>query len=150
LGRSKIQEVSGQLLSALAGFDPRTGLVGFVVDKVALGQVYPPVGCFGFPHANYKISPMFYDHVSPSSSSSSEAGKIGSFDAAVPVDTVSPIAVFRELFSPAAHPNLLKTHDGTPQYFASRKGGTKLFMTINMYLHINPCPIRMQAYENKT
>jgi hypothetical protein len=23
-------------------------------------------------------------------------------------------------------------------------------MAINTYLHINPCPIRMQAYENKT
>jgi hypothetical protein len=22
-------------------------------------------------------------------------------------------------------------------------------MDINMYLHINPCPIRVQAYENK-
>jgi hypothetical protein len=46
-------------------------------------------------------------------------------------------------FSPAAHPNLSKTHDGTPQNFASWKGGTKLYMAINMYLHINSCPIRM-------
>jgi hypothetical protein len=26
----------------------------------------------------------------------------------------------------------------------------KLYMAIYVYLHINPCPIRMQAYENKT
>jgi hypothetical protein len=48
------------------------------------------------------------------------------------------------------HPNLPKILDGTPQNFASRKGGTKLYMAINMYLHINLCPVRMQAYENKT
>jgi hypothetical protein len=58
--------------------------------------------------------------------------------------------VSRNLFPPTAHPDLSKTHDGTPQNVASRKGGTKLYMAINMYLHINPCPIRMQAYENKT
>jgi hypothetical protein len=60
------------------------------------------------------------------------------------------VEVLRKRFSPAAHPNLSDTHDGTPQSFASRKGGTKLYMTINMYLHIDPCPIRMQAYRNKT
>jgi hypothetical protein len=59
-------------------------------------------------------------------------------------------AVFRKLFPPAAHSNLSKTRDGTPQNFASRKGSTKLYMAITMYLHINPCPIRMQAYGNKT
>jgi hypothetical protein len=32
-------------------------------------------------------------------------------------------SVFRKLPSPAAHPNLSKTHDGTPQNFASQKGG---------------------------
>jgi hypothetical protein len=53
-------------------------------------------------------------------------------------------------FSPAVRPNLSKTHDGTPQNFASQKGSTKLCMAINMYLHIKPCPKRMQAYENKT
>jgi hypothetical protein len=58
--------------------------------------------------------------------------------------------VYRKLISPAAHPNLSKTHDGTPQNVASRKRGTKLYMAINMYLQINPCPVRMQAYENKT
>jgi hypothetical protein len=29
------------------------------------------------------------------------------------------------------------------------KEGTKIYMAINMYLHINPCPVRMEAYENK-
>jgi hypothetical protein len=58
-------------------------------------------------------------------------------------------AVFRNLFSSAEHPNLSKAHDGTSQNVASGKGDTKLYMAINMYLHISPCP-RIQAYENKT
>jgi hypothetical protein len=58
--------------------------------------------------------------------------------------------VYRSLFSLAAHPNLSKIHDGTPQNFASRKGGTKLCMAINMCLHINPCPFRVQTYKNRT
>jgi hypothetical protein len=33
---------------------------------------------------------------------------------------------FRNLFSPAAHRNLSKTHDGTPQNMALQKGGTKM------------------------
>jgi hypothetical protein len=41
--------------------------------------------------------------------------------------------LFRNCFSPAAHHYLSKTHDGTPQNFASRKVGTKLYMAINMY-----------------
>jgi hypothetical protein len=53
-------------------------------------------------------------------------------------------------FQPAAHPNLSKTHDGTPENFASRNGSTKLYMYINMYLQNNTCPTRMQAYQNKT
>jgi hypothetical protein len=59
-------------------------------------------------------------------------------------------SVFRKLVSPATHPNLLKPYDSTPQNFASQKVGTKLHVSINMYLHINPCPIRMQAYETDT
>jgi hypothetical protein len=31
-----------------------------------------------------------------------------------------------------------------------KKGDKKLYMAINMYLHINTCPIRMPAHENKT
>jgi hypothetical protein len=64
--------------------------------------------------------------------------------------TSSTTAVLRNLFSPAARPNLSKTHEGTPQNVAPRKWGTKLYMAINMYLHINSYPISVQAYENKT
>jgi hypothetical protein len=39
---------------------------------------------------------------------------------------------------------LSKKHDGTSQNVTSCKGDTKLYMAINM------CPIRMQAYEDKT
>jgi hypothetical protein len=56
----------------------------------------------------------------------------------------------QQLFSPAAHPNLSKTHDGTLQHFPSRKVGTKFYMAINKCLHTNPCPTRMQAHENTT
>jgi hypothetical protein len=63
---------------------------------------------------------------------------------------ISSRAVFRKLFSPAEHPNLSKTRDGTPQSFASRKGGTKLHMAINVYLHTNNCSIRRQVHGNKT
>jgi hypothetical protein len=37
-------------------------------------------------------------------------------------------------------------HKISPQ----EKRGAKLYMAINMYLHIKTCHIRMQAYENKT
>jgi hypothetical protein len=47
------------------------------------------------------------------------------------------------------HTPVCRRHMKAPQNFGSRKGGIKLYMTINMYLHINPCPLRMQAYENK-
>jgi hypothetical protein len=47
------------------------------------------------------------------------------------------LLVLHKLPSPAAHSNLSKTRSGTPQNFASRKGGMKLYMTINMYLHRN-------------
>jgi hypothetical protein len=30
------------------------------------------------------------------------------------------------------------------------KGVTEAYRAINMYLHIITCPVRMQAYENKT
>jgi hypothetical protein len=66
------------------------------------------------------------------------------------IEPQSSRPVFRKISSSVAHPNLSKTHDGTPQNFASRKEVTKLYVAINMYLHIGPCPIRMQAYENKT
>jgi hypothetical protein len=44
---------------------------------------------------------------------------------------LSSRTVFRNLFSLAAHPDLSKTHEGTSQNVASRKGGTKLYMTIH-------------------
>jgi hypothetical protein len=47
------------------------------------------------------------------------------------------ISVFHKLFSIVAHPNLSKTHHCTPQNSSSCKGGTKLYMATNMYLHIN-------------
>jgi hypothetical protein len=40
-------------------------------------------------------------------------------------------------------------HDGTPQNVASRKGGTKLYIAIKMYLRTNPSRISMQACGNK-
>jgi hypothetical protein len=39
-------------------------------------------------------------------------------------------SMFRNHYSPAAHPNLSKTHDGTPQNFASRKGQGMLNKTM--------------------
>jgi hypothetical protein len=47
-------------------------------------------------------------------------------------------------------PYLSKTHDGTPQNFASQTGDMKLyiFMAKNMYLHLNT--LRMKAYDNNT
>jgi hypothetical protein len=33
---------------------------------------------------------------------------------------------------------------------ASRKGGKKLYIGINIYLHVSDCPIKMQSYENAT
>jgi hypothetical protein len=39
--------------------------------------------------------------------------------------------VFRNFYSPVTHPNLLKTHDGTSQNFASRKGQGMLNKTID-------------------
>jgi hypothetical protein len=61
-----------------------------------------------------------------------------------------PIKQCSATFLSAAHPTLSNVHDGTLQTFTSRKGVTKLYISINMYLHVNPCPIRMQVYENKT
>jgi hypothetical protein len=49
-----------------------------------------------------------------------------------------------------AHPDLSKTHGSTPQNSASLNSGMKISMAIHMYLNINTCPLRMQAYENKT
>ena len=37
------QAINAGLLPQISGFDPGTVHVGFVVDKVALGQLSPPV-----------------------------------------------------------------------------------------------------------
>jgi hypothetical protein len=35
-------------------------------------------------------------------------------------------------------------------YFVSQEGGLKLYVAVNMCLHVKPCPLGMQAYEDKT
>jgi hypothetical protein len=55
-----------------------------------------------------------------------------------------PYQCYANFFHPR-HTLICQTHDGTPQNFASRKGGTKLYTAINIYIST-----RMQAYENKT
>jgi hypothetical protein len=60
--------------------------------------------------------------------------------------TVScPGTIVPQTFIHPRHTLICQTHDGTPQNIASRKGGTKLYEAINMYLSI-----RILAYENKT
>jgi hypothetical protein len=49
-GSAIAQAVSRQLLTARAGFEPGSGHVGLVVDKVPLGQVFSAYFCF--PLAN--------------------------------------------------------------------------------------------------
>jgi hypothetical protein len=49
-------------------------------------------------------------------------------------------SLFRNLFSPAAHPNLSKTHDVTPKNVASRKRGYETihghkYVSTYKYLH---------------
>lgn len=46
--------------------------------------------------------------------------------------------------------NLSKAHKGTPQNIAARKGGTKPYTAINIYVNINTFLIGTQVYENKT
>jgi hypothetical protein len=48
LGRAIAQAASRWLPTAAAEFEPGSGQVGFVVDKVALGQVFSEY--FGFPY----------------------------------------------------------------------------------------------------
>jgi hypothetical protein len=59
------------------GFDPRSGLVGFVLDKVALGQVFSEY--FGFP-CQFSFHRLLHNHhLSPG------AGKIGQIVANVSI-----------------------------------------------------------------
>jgi hypothetical protein len=64
------------------GFDPRSGYVGFVVDKVALGQVFSEY--FGFP-CQSSFHRLLYNH-----HQSSGAGTIGQEWPTYQVDSVSP------------------------------------------------------------
>jgi hypothetical protein len=56
-GRAMAQAVSHRPLTAEARFDPGSVHVGFVVDKVALGQVFPRV--LWFSPVNF-ISPVLH------------------------------------------------------------------------------------------
>lgn len=56
-------------------------------------------------------------------------------------------AVFRNLLSSTTHSGL---SDSAPPNVTSQKGGINLYMTLNIYLHINTCSIRMNACEKKT
>jgi hypothetical protein len=57
------------------GFDPRSGHVGFVVDKAALGQVFSEY--YGFP-CQFSFHQLFHTHLSPG------AGTLGQMAADVP------------------------------------------------------------------
>jgi Zn-dependent M28 family amino/carboxypeptidase len=67
----------------LPRFDPRSGHVGFVVDKVALGQVFSEY--FGFP-CRSSFHQLLHDHHHLSSG----AGTIGQQWPTYQVDPVSP------------------------------------------------------------
>jgi hypothetical protein len=64
------------------GFDPRSGHVGFVVDKVALGQIFSEY--FGFP-CQSSFHRLLHNH-----HRSSGAGTIGQQWLTYQVDSVSP------------------------------------------------------------
>jgi hypothetical protein len=67
----------------LPGFDPRSGHVGFVVDNVALGQVFSEY--FGFP-CQSSFHQLLHNHHHRSSG----AGTIGQQWLTYQVDSVSP------------------------------------------------------------
>jgi hypothetical protein len=62
LGRATAQAVSRWLPTPAAGFKPGSGQVGFVVDKVALGQVFSEY--FGFP-CQYSFHQILHHHNHP-------------------------------------------------------------------------------------
>jgi hypothetical protein len=63
MGHSIAQVVSYWLPTATAGFEPWAGHVGFVVDRVAMGQVFSKY--FGFPcHSFHRL---LHAHYHPSS-----------------------------------------------------------------------------------
>jgi hypothetical protein len=59
VGRDIAQAVSRRLPNGAPGFESRSGNVGFVVDKVALGQVFSEH--FGFP-CKFLLHRLFYIH----------------------------------------------------------------------------------------
>jgi hypothetical protein len=61
IGRTTAQAVSRWLPTAGAGFEPRSGHVGFVVDKVALGQVSSEYS--GFP-CQFPFHRLLHNHLS--------------------------------------------------------------------------------------
>jgi hypothetical protein len=69
IGRAIAQAVKRRLPTAATGFEPRSGHVGFVVDKVALGQVFSEY--FGFP-CQFSFHRLLHTH-----HLSSGAGTIG-------------------------------------------------------------------------
>jgi hypothetical protein len=69
--------------SFAAGFDPRSGHLGFVVDKVALGQVFSEY--FGFP-CQFSFHRLLNTHHHLSAG----AGTVGWILADVPSTQVSP------------------------------------------------------------
>jgi hypothetical protein len=75
-GRAIAKAVSRRLPTTPAGFQPRSGHVGFVVDKVALGQVYSEY--FGFP-CQFSFHRLLHNH-----HLSSGVGTIGQLMADVP------------------------------------------------------------------
>jgi hypothetical protein len=59
LGRAIAQAVSRQFPPRRPGFEPGSGHVGFVVDKVALGQVFPKY--FSFP-CQFAFHRLLHNH----------------------------------------------------------------------------------------
>jgi hypothetical protein len=60
ISRAIAQEVSRWLPTAAAGFAPGPGQVGFVVDKLTLGQVFSEY--FGFPCQSLFHQILHYNH----------------------------------------------------------------------------------------
>jgi hypothetical protein len=58
--------------------------------------------------------------------------------------------VFHNCFPPLAHPNLFGHMTANHKISPYEKKDTKIYMAINLYPHVNTCPISVQAYENKT
>jgi hypothetical protein len=75
-GRAIAQAVSLRLPTTATRFEPRSGHVGFVVDKVALGHFFSEY--FGFP-CQFSFHRLLHTH-----HLSSGAGTVGQLVAAMP------------------------------------------------------------------